>query len=386
MQSDAQRQATAKEWQKTSYANLIRYVPSGTYFARVRVGGKLIRRSLKTEILTVAKLRLADLEKAERHAAKSREQTTQGRMTFDGAMGLLRQQVSTTTLLKASTKRYQSEIVRAVTKSWPGLGQRPVDGISDLECKAWAARFSERYSPTRYNAAVGLLRSVFATAIEAGAVYRNPAAAIKRASVRVKVPNLPSSEQFGRFLVEMENGRGGRSRECAEMVRFLAYGGFRIGEARNITWADCNFEKGEILVRGDPETGTKNWTTRRVPMITDMRDFLETTREQRTGESPDTPILRVSECPDAMDRAAKVIRMPRLTHHGLRHLFATRCIESGVDIPTVARWLGHKDGGALAMRTYGHLRDEHSVNMAKKVAFGGSGPRRKKVTRDERRP
>jgi hypothetical protein len=40
-------------WQKTSYSNLIRYVPSGTYYARLRVKGKLIRRSLKT---TVAKL------------------------------------------------------------------------------------------------------------------------------------------------------------------------------------------------------------------------------------------------------------------------------------------------------------------------------------------
>ena len=49
----------------------------------------------------------------------------------------------------------------------------------------------------------------------------------------------------------------------------------------------------------------------------------------------------------------------KITHHDLRHLFATRCIESGVDIPTVARWLGHKDGGALAMKTYGHLRNEH---------------------------
>jgi hypothetical protein len=35
-------------WQKTPYANLIRYEPSGTYFARLRVSGKLIRRSLKT--------------------------------------------------------------------------------------------------------------------------------------------------------------------------------------------------------------------------------------------------------------------------------------------------------------------------------------------------
>ncbi|MBU6410034.1 MAG: hypothetical protein KGR98_06580, partial [Verrucomicrobia bacterium] len=39
----------------------------------------------------------------------------------------------------------------------------------------------------------------------------------------------------------------------------------------------------------------------------------------------------------------------------LRHLFATRCIEAGVDIPTVLRWLGHQDGGALCMKTFGHL-------------------------------
>jgi integrase len=59
----------------------------------------------------------------------------------------------------------------------------------------------------------------------------------------------------------------------------------------------------------------------------------------------------------------------RLSHHDLRHLFATICIESGVDIPTVAKWLGHKDGGVLALKTYGHLRNEHSQAMAKKVKF-----------------
>ena len=79
--------------------------------------------------------------------------------------------------------------------------------------------------------------------------------------------------------------------------------------------------------------------------------------------------MGVRECQKSMDRAAKVVGMPRITHHDLRHLFATRCIESGVDIPTVSRWLGHKDGGALAMRVYGHLRDSHSLKMAQKVTF-----------------
>jgi hypothetical protein len=38
----------------------------------------------------------------------------------------------------------------------------------------------------------------------------------------------------------------------------------------------------------------------------------------------------------------------------------------GIDVPTVARWLGHKDGGAL-LRTYSHLLQEHSTAMAAKL-------------------
>lgn len=80
-------------------------------------------------------------------------------------------------------------------------------------------------------------------------------------------------------------------------------------------------------------------------------------------------MFQVRECQKALDRACKKVGINRLTHHDLRHLFATRCIESGVDIPTVSRWLGHKDGGALAMKTYGHLRREHSIAQAQRVSF-----------------
>ena len=40
-----------KDWQSTQYANLIRYVPSGKYYARIRVRGKLIKMSLKSEAI-----------------------------------------------------------------------------------------------------------------------------------------------------------------------------------------------------------------------------------------------------------------------------------------------------------------------------------------------
>ena len=49
------------KWQGfTKVPNLLQYVRTGTYFARIKVKGKTIGLSLKTSAFTTAKLRLAD--------------------------------------------------------------------------------------------------------------------------------------------------------------------------------------------------------------------------------------------------------------------------------------------------------------------------------------
>lgn len=58
-----------------------------------------------------------------------------------------------------------------------------------------------------------------------------------------------------------------------------------------------------------------------------------------------------------------------LSFHSLRHFFTSNCVMAGVDFMTVARWLGHQDGGILVARIYGHLADEHRRRMAEKVVF-----------------
>jgi integrase len=166
----------------------------------------------------------------------------------------------------------------------------------------------------------------------------------------------------------------GRTKSCANLIRFLAFGGFRKSEAARVTWADCDFEKEIIRVKGDAETGTKNWEVRNVPMIPDMKTLLQKLRSERADAKASDAVMLVRECQGALDTGCEATGIKRITHHDLRHLFATRCIESGVDIPTVAKWLGHKDGGALAMKVYGHLREEHSVGMAKRVTFGTEPP------------
>ena len=109
-------------------------------------------------------------------------------------------------------------------------------------------------------------------------------------------------------------------------------------------------------------------------MNTAMITLLKRLRAERAEEPPTTAVMKIQECQKAMDRACRELGIDRITHHDLRHFFATICIEAGIDIPTVSRWLGHKDGGALAMRVHGHLRDHHSQAMAQKVTFGHPPP------------
>ena len=325
---------------------------------------------MKTDTMSVAKLRLGDFHKKERQRADAQAAVSRGKMTFADALQTYRERLKGDHSLKQRSKNYREERITALLKSWSDLKQTDVSRISKTDCLTWAAEFGKDASPTAFNNTIGTLRMVLDVAIESGARYDNPAIFIKRMKVRRKILQLPSQNQFVDLVAAIRNNDGGWAGRCADLVEFLAYSGCRKGEAARVMGKDCDFDKNEIAVLGDPATGTKNWEIRRVPMIPDMRQLLlRLKRERGEKEFAGKPVMLVHECQGAIDSACKKLGIVRITHHDLRHLFATRCIESGVDIPTVSRWLGHKDGGALAMKVYGHLRDQHSVAMAQKVKF-----------------
>lgn len=343
---------------------LVRYLPSGKIFARFRAGGKLIQKSLKTNRLTVAELRLTDLMKQERKKAEGRKAESQGKMTFGQALQIYLNRLDDDYTLKARSKDYYKERVNALVKSWPGIKDLDAAKISKTECETWATRFRQKASASAFNNTVGVLRQIFKIVCDAGARYENPALAVNRTAVKSKALKLPEPKKFLEMISAIENSKVKACYLAADLVRFLAYGGFRKNEAAHVTWGDCDFQNGKILLRV-----TKNGESRHVPMIPEMRALLERLRAERKDEPLDTPVMRIHECQRSLDKACEKIEIERITHHDLRHLFATRCIETGVDIPTVSKWLGHRDGGALAMKVYGHLRDQHSVDMAQKVVF-----------------
>ena len=66
------------------------------------------------------------------------------------------------------------------------------------------------------------------------------------------------------------------------------------------------------------------------------------------GNSPRTVNLDIIMLRNVLKRALDA------GFHDLRHHFASICVMAGIDFMTVAAWLGHKDGGILVGKVYGH--------------------------------
>ena len=361
-----QKIEAASVWQRTQFQRLFRFVPSGMIFARFKIRGKQVPKSLGTPDLALARRKLIELEHNEMSIAHERRR---GKMLFGEALEEYIKSRRCDPTIKSTTQSYFDQRTKALYESWPGLKDLDLRRISKEDCQTWAGEFSETYAASTYNHTISLVKHAFETAIERGVRYDNPAHGLKRQAQRPKKLTLPTRTQFEVFLNEIDQGGSGKSKPCADLVRFLAFSGARKGEAACVTWADIDFDKGTIRICGDPELRTKNGEFRSIPTLPEMRQLLCELRAANPAASPEDKVMTFRECQKAMNRAAEIVGMKRITHHDLRHLFATRCIESGVDVLTVSRWLGHKDGGALAMRTYGHLRDEHSQEMAQKVFF-----------------
>lgn len=162
----AERLSPDGKWRSFSKVpNLLQYVSTGLYFARTRINGKLIRRSLKAETFEEAKLALQDVA---RHPELEPERGTVG----EGLKAYLRQ-VNTAHDLSPQTKRCRRYCLKALLANWPGLRKLKADRVRAADCQEWAGRFSAAKDEQCFNHTLAVLR----TLLELGGIPhdQNPA-------------------------------------------------------------------------------------------------------------------------------------------------------------------------------------------------------------------
>jgi integrase len=364
-----QKSMSKVKWKPTKVQFLLQDEISGRYYARFYRDGKTVWLTLKTDSFQVAKFRLGEELKTFRTAQKTTKAVELGKATVEQLAQAYLAGQKLRPNIKASTVHYREQCVVSLLKTWPDLATVKPRDVSEAHCREWAKRYSDAYSPTRYNNTVDTLRGIFDLGISKGVIYRNPAAELDKRKPDSKHIELPNSDEFAAVVKDVREQGAWCSRQCGDLIEFLAFSGARKNEAKNVRWNTDVRDDGIWITGGD--TGTKNHERRFVSFNPSLKALVEDLRENPRYSRVDRQgyVLAVSECQKAIDGACTRLNVDRFTHHDLRHLFVTRCIESGVDIPTIAKWVGHKDGGALLMKTYSHLLQEHSKAMAAKLTF-----------------
>ena len=351
-------ETTHGDWQYAG-ENLRRLKTSGVYYVFAKRDGKQFRRSLHTTDKATAR-RLKDdfMRECDRLASAEASQ-----IDFEELAG--RWIESERHTLKPSTATRREACVKAIVPAFSGLQIR---GITARDCEEWAIERAKEVSPPTFAKELETMRGAFRYATAQGLIFRDPSAHVKRPKIRNKIPDVPTREQFQSLVAKIRGQSQKKGEDGALLVELLAYSGMRLGEARALRWRDVNFSQGVFTVTGG-ERGTKNHEHRTVPISEAMAGLLKRLKKTRGKSALDSFIIKTASARKCLETACEDLGFPNFHHHSLRHFFATCGIESGVEIPTVARWLGHKDGGALLMKTYAHLQQSHSLEQMKRVTF-----------------
>lgn len=346
---------------------MFRHAPSGTYYIRVRLGRNNARReSLGTKVYEVAAARLGP--RKEELLQTKRPRKGECPVTLWDALRIIQAQIESNPALKDSSKETYAEVIVSLKPGGNGRVPAPATSLLSLtheEMEAWWKQTAASYSPDRANYQLLLVKRALRVAKERRAISREVGVSLKRVPVPKTRLRLITRTQFAELVAAIRREpRGGQ--DAGDWVEFVAYTGLRPEEAHSALWEHIDRANNVLTVTGNA-TGTKNRRERHIPLTSRLNNLLK--RISKRTKATTGPILRVDRPIKIIRRGCVAANVPTMRRKDFRHLFATRCFESKIDPPTVAKWMGHQDGGALALRTYAHPTTDHEHRSAAKVKF-----------------
>lgn len=303
------------------------------------------------------------------------------------------------TVRESTMVRYTDQYNQYIKKE---LGLRRLSQIKPIMLQRHfnqmaAADYSTKTIADTYN----VLHSMFKLALQNNIIFRNPCDAVILPKTKEKDRRVLTIDEQKEVL---EHAKG---RICEPLVRVALGTGMRAGELQGLTWDDIDFKSREIHVNKtlvyirDRANGkyyfkfqspkTKSGS-RTIPMQEDVFKalkrqrvqvkemqlhaanwnqepgfenlvFLNITGRPRQGMDFRNDLDRIEKAinkerkKQAKEQGRKFEPIPHFHPHLLRHTFATRCFEAGIDAKTVQNYLGHASI-AITMDLYTHVTED----------------------------
>lgn len=195
----------------------------------------------------------------------------------------------------------------------------------------------EKAAPATINKELGLVRHAFNVALREWEWCRsNPMHKVSMETVHNQVDRWLTSDEESRLLASSPEW-------LREIIIVALNTGMRRGEILNLQWRDVDFSRGVLVVMK-----SKNKERRTIPLNGIVFELLAARQGRMRvkdgyvfASSQDT---RIDErnLTRAFYAAMETGKVENFRFHDLRHTFATRLVQKGVDLYKVQLLLGHK--------------------------------------------
>lgn len=269
----------------------------------------------------------------------------------------------------------------------PDLGETDVDELDPLLLQRYIAELSrsgntrtgQGLTPNTVYGILSVIRCSVSMAQMNGMAREFNADRIKRPRRSEKKVTCFTKEQ--QKLIENEVMRSGNDKMFG--IVLCLYTGLRLGEVLALEWADVDLENEELNVvktcyDGRDEQGRygrivdtpKTQSSRRtVPIPGQLIPYLRKLRARSTSTyvvSEDSKPPTVRSYQRSFETLQRRLNIPHHGFHALRHTFATRALECGMDVKTLSEILGHRSP-TVTLNRYAHSLYDHKKEMMNRV-------------------
>ncbi len=270
---------------------------------------------------------------------------------------------------EANKKSFANDVsmCRVLVKYFRGKTMRQITSATVEGFKQWLLakpivygtednRKERRRSLATVNNHLRVLSKIFSLALDAELVASNPCFKVKKFRPNNRRLRVLADQEELELLEKLEDNCLVR-----DIVIFALNTGLRRGEIFDLQWPDVDLGRERIIVRK-----TKSSKERFVPVNETVKDLLVSLK--RTSEfvfpSPQTGV-RLIDLKTGFVRAVTEANIRNFRFHDLRHTFATRLADVGIDVFTLKEILGHAD--IRTTMIYVHTNGEASRRAVAKL-------------------
>jgi len=260
------------------------------------------------------------------------------------------------------------------------LGEIEVEELTTIELQKCVVKLSQSgYAANTVNGIVVVIKSSLKSAVVAGVIKQNPADGLirpKREEKKVECFSISEQKKIENYILKNKLVR-------LYGVVITLYTGLRIGELLALKWSEVDFVKSGIYVVATCHDSwqdgkyikisdnPKTETSKRVipvskPIIALLREMKKNRRNDFVVSGRTEYGAEVRSYQKTFEKLLKQLNIPHKGFHSLRHTFATRALECGMDIKTLSEILGHKNT-SITLNRYVHSMDERKVQMMNKL-------------------